>query len=279
MSDCAKQLARLLRENNFVLERSRKHLIYRQKGTNRIFVTSSTPSDGYRGIKNAITQLEHVLAQPPRCEVLTVAEFEKHEREIQLQKQVKQVARAAATPAKSEGTGFIYIDRKRPSQPMTEEQKAKSRQAAEWAKLRNRWAENERKVQNQLVEFILNGLRQDAINFCEKEQADEWTTEQTIRRTLTYIEPTVRRLSRFAIRCQAEDLKRIAIGFADHESLAAKVEELVEMMSLPKEAREDMQNALLQDCERFIDFKKEAIKKVKERFADQDEEAAVAVEA
>ena len=84
-------LDRLLRDHKFVLVRQDRHRIYKNPD-GKIWVTSSTPSDSYHGLKNAIATLRAVIAAPPRSEVLSVEDYRKREAAIQLEKIEKTVA-------------------------------------------------------------------------------------------------------------------------------------------------------------------------------------------
>jgi hypothetical protein len=53
----------LLAEHQFVLDRSRKHRVYRD-ATGRIFVMAKTPSDR-RAYDNALNNLQHILGIRP----------------------------------------------------------------------------------------------------------------------------------------------------------------------------------------------------------------------
>jgi hypothetical protein len=234
MSDPAKVLDRMLRENNFELERGRKHQIYRQKSTNRIFVTPSSGSDNYRGLKNAISSLNKVLAAPPRSEVLTLAEFEENERKIQLSKQQK-VSAGSSAPKKSKGCGILYIDRKTPSQPMTAEQKEKSRKASEWAKQRNLAADHERKQRNNFEYCITDFLRTNFFdsmhknfehlgpdirkNIAEEPDKIERAIEHQFCVVMKSAKPVISKLCRLCIQVEPVGNNKVAVGFAEPDSL------------------------------------------------------------
>jgi hypothetical protein len=120
MADPVKQLTRILAENGFKLVRQGKHFVYCSETLgNRIFVTAASPSDSYRGAKNAISSLKAVIAAPPRAEVLAVEEFEKaRAAEISLQKMEKSNLPGPGSGGrggthKSSFSGFYYDEIKK----------------------------------------------------------------------------------------------------------------------------------------------------------------------
>jgi hypothetical protein len=294
--DCAKVLSRTLRENGFEIARETKHRVWKQRGTGRIFVTSLTPSDVHWA-KCALDNLRRVLAAPPRSEILTISEFEDSERKIQLVKQEKQRAGGAA-PSKSEGTGFTYIDRK-PSRPMTPEQKAKSREAAEWSKQRAKAAATERVLQKQLTDFISEWLVQvwkevaqeshePAIAMGADPDPDNLaaTDERFVKAVLDTAKPAISFLSRTCVRYQAVDLTSFKIGFADSDTLLAAREKADDLMAsvgiLPRDLRQDLLADIMEACEDYIVQKKavldEAVEQCQEgnRISQPEREAVTA---
>jgi hypothetical protein len=104
-------LERMLKEHQFRVVRQDRHKIYKNPD-NRIFVTSSTPSDAYRWAHNAIACLKRVLAAPPRSEILSIQDCKEAEDAIRLQKQEKAkpgiVGIGGKGSGSSGGTGVVY---------------------------------------------------------------------------------------------------------------------------------------------------------------------------
>lgn len=61
MTNCAK-LTEMLIANEFYLHRKRKHLIFKQKETNKTFVTSSSTSS-LNTSKQALSQLKKLISE------------------------------------------------------------------------------------------------------------------------------------------------------------------------------------------------------------------------
>lgn len=145
------QLEQLLKQHKFKLVSQNKHLKY-QNPEGKIFITSKTPSD-WRAIKNMLTTLKQVIAN--RLPSSSVVEEERQrklvEAEIALVAQRKATVgmSGAGKKAKSNGTGFIYIDR--PVQFVTEEQRELDRIATEWVKLKHRLLCRRRELEQQMA--------------------------------------------------------------------------------------------------------------------------------
>jgi hypothetical protein len=109
-----RERARLLKQHGFVLVRETRHKIYRNP-EGKTFVTPSTPSDA-RGVFNSLSDLKRVIAQPPMCELLAIADHEKREQLRREQQTAREAAQALAKKrngggyGKGHGTGFTYID-------------------------------------------------------------------------------------------------------------------------------------------------------------------------
>ena len=146
------QLTRSLKANGFVLARQDKHKIYR-RDDGRIFVVPSTPSDCYRWAKNALADLQRVLAEPPRSELLSIIECQKKEDAIRLERQAKFNAGNGHTKQRSDGgNGFTYIVKKVPV--LTPEQIEQSKAAAERSRKMQEGKKRVRTLQAEFVSFV-----------------------------------------------------------------------------------------------------------------------------
>ena len=101
-------ISRLLKEHRFQLVRQDKHKIYRNH-ENKIYVTSSTPSD-HRWALNALSDLKRVIANPPKPMVLAISDYEREQAALVIAGEQRQVAgvSGAGKNKRSRGTGFIY---------------------------------------------------------------------------------------------------------------------------------------------------------------------------
>jgi len=109
-----RERGKLLKQHGFVLVRQSCHKIYRnQEG--KVFVTPATPSD-QRGIYNSLSDLKRILAQPPMCELLAIADHERREKLRREQRAAQEAAQALAKKhngggyGKGHGTGYAYYD-------------------------------------------------------------------------------------------------------------------------------------------------------------------------
>ena len=178
---CAeKQLERLLKQHQFRLVRQEKHKVYK-RADGRILVVSLTPSD-FRWADNAIKDLNRVLAEPPRSEMLSKIELDKREAAIVLERQNKIKAQnSSGANRKSKGTGFLYIDKT--VSPLTPEQMEQSRLASERAQKRERCASLVRQFRNAMVRSVVvlgrEQVQQDIAKFSVSAEGFEaaWLVE------------------------------------------------------------------------------------------------------
>jgi hypothetical protein len=95
------KLQRLLAENHFKLAREDKrgNRIFRNP-SRRVFAMSTVNTLRY--LRDAITDLENVLANPPRAEILVIPDFQKTaaQKEVERQKEMKALQLAAHAKAK-----------------------------------------------------------------------------------------------------------------------------------------------------------------------------------
>lgn len=129
-----KQIESLLKTNRFRLVRQSKHRVWRNP-EGKVFVASTTPSD-WRAAKKQLSTLKKVLASDPTPEVVAISEFERLEALTKIHAQEKKVS-GASQAAKTSGTGYVYIDKKKEEIVSTRspEEKRAEREQRQWESL------------------------------------------------------------------------------------------------------------------------------------------------
>jgi hypothetical protein len=212
----------------------------------------------------AIDNLRRVLAAPPRSEVLTVAEFEEAERKIHLVKQEKSKS-GSSSPSRSVGTGFTYIQRK-PSSPMTEEQKAKSREASQRAKERNAAAGIERNIRQELSTWLTECFHRGLDRLLDRVTKEAWEKvhgngELDREGTHVYFEktfkPVITKLSRECVKVEPLFDGRIAVRLAKDEHVVEMREELENLTAWPQRETKFLVKCISDDCRFWLDGARE----------------------
>jgi hypothetical protein len=145
------QLEHLLRQHKFTLVSQNKHLKF-QNPEGKIYIMSKTPSD-WQAVKNMVTTLKRVIASPVPTSFVVEEERQRKTLEAEIavgaQRKATVGMQGAGKKAKSNGTGFTYIDK--PVQFITEAQKELDRIATEWVKFTHRLKKERRTLEHKLA--------------------------------------------------------------------------------------------------------------------------------
>jgi hypothetical protein len=173
VSNIQNQLTALIQVHGLRETRRSKHVIYRSRpDVNRetfVWVTSSTPSDGYFTPHNQLKSLKEAIRRSQESEVVAISIFERAEADAKIAAQAKKVAQAAGaagTRKKSTSTGYFYVETGRTLAEMSQERReahlkasaeaAAAQKAKDKAEREARMAE--RAMTKDFIDWMFRGL-------------------------------------------------------------------------------------------------------------------------